>query len=550
MIIREWEIWHTYSSYFSGPAIDTERAASALVKCELAQFAAHRDGRSYWLSKGTLQAGTIEIQSHPDGSQASFGLRPDDGSLSPEGFAREACFQAAHLRCSEFRVLGDRVFPPDYVRAFLGEYRLTSAARSLAISMYPILKLYSSGVVLLEFRIIGPPTGISISEFIADFVNLPFAEFDQAHVSPALAKLAPRSYYRARRPLPLHLRAALTWLERGHDRAVASESSEEKSGDFTFSIAPLPSDGSRETLAGIALTIFSTVAYLLSQPKPWLAYIIRGHPRTYQLGNYWSGRPHIHITRFDDQKDSAEENLRNHNSMLTKIYLRQMTMPRQHAAFKLPPDSHLFDDYNAIIGSHVSLWIWSGNGLRTQEPWKDANRGYLIYEHQVIVEVLEYGAINQRTLFETSLGATGFEFIYTTRLALARSGQDMEEATHFEELRDLLARGWEQMGILRLQERTAAILAVREAQSALVSARRSERLSRMLAIVFGLVAVPPLADQIIKPLWMLLKLPLPKNSHLAELTRIAVAIVAIVIILTFAYFIPWRSGRKRDVLPD
>ena len=109
------------------------------------------------------------------------------------------------------------------------------------------------------------------------------------------------------------------------------------------------------------------------------------------MGDYWSARPHVHLVRFDDQAETAEANeMRNQQAFLS-ILSRVPPSGKPARVMKLPDNLRRFDDYGAYITSASSLWVWSKQGLERENPRMDANRGNLIYERQLLIEILEYG---------------------------------------------------------------------------------------------------------------------------------------------------------------
>ena len=409
-----------------------------LVDSKLATLAMHSDGRTVWRHEGRIREGVTKLTMAPDMASCRITMQPSPGGeYGPDGFALEAWAQAGQFRYCQMRVFGDREFPPAFTRAYLGEFTLYSGDESSCAHLYPILVVFDSGVVLLEFRLISPGKNIALGEFVDRFVNMFQIPFDKADVSPSLASLGIESHYRAAKRLPIHLRLALLWLQKRHDRAISSQTTVSDSEGFSFARAPLSRSGDKETLADLALTTLATVAYVLGRPPGPIGYLLRGHQGPFKLGNYWSGRPHIHITRFRGQRRQASDNDQSFAAEITQILNRQVETPRSKAP-SWPTTNNLrtFDDYSVFVGSHMTLWMWSLNGLRRQESWADPNRGHLIYEHQATAEVLEYGHLLNRALFDRAAygQSQSFEELW---LKLVQTQQILAEATHFGEIREL-----------------------------------------------------------------------------------------------------------------
>ena len=238
------------------------------------------NGRTHWRSGGTLGSGLTVIDLDPLSGAATFTLKLDDGcNEMPEGFALEGWGQASHFRICARRVLDEDYcgLPRPYLRAFLGKYVLTHMANGgtqAQTQLYPILIIYESGILLVEFRMIGPDTVTPLAEFIEDYVNLFRHRFDIVEVTPGLSAFATRACYQSNYTGSIIDRIRLAWLQAGHDIAVREQTRTHKDSAFTFELAPL-SGSEGNDLKEIALTVFYTVAFIVSSPKLGLSSFCR-----------------------------------------------------------------------------------------------------------------------------------------------------------------------------------------------------------------------------------------------------------------------------------
>ena len=101
-------------------------------------------------------------------------------------------------------MLGDSPALSDlYLRAFLGKCVVTKRADDGSeshLNLYPVLLVYESGVLILEFRLIGSTKPIGIDRFIDGAVNLFWESFSQVEVNPGLARSATTAYYHSAKP--------------------------------------------------------------------------------------------------------------------------------------------------------------------------------------------------------------------------------------------------------------------------------------------------------------------------------------------------------------
>lgn len=545
MIIRDWDIWHAYSSFLETDHVDLVAAGEALVRAGLAACVLHRDGYTWWQTNDGIRSGQthIELDSRKNGAKIVLEVDGggDDGLV---GYAAEAWYQASHFRFNEIRLCSDGPIPPPYIRAVLGEFHLSSSEPDFGIILYPVVKLFESGVVLVQFRTIAPKRDIPIEEFIDRHVNLASVHFDEVKVPPAVSNLAAKAYHQSIIKWPIHLRYFLSKAERGHRQAVAEKTQEIRSGDFTAQLAPLHrEDKEGETLASLAKTIYSIIGFVISNPRSGTAFLLRGQKRIIRAGNYWCGRPHIYLIDFDGQKASAGENVQTYGGEFGWIHGRYPSGSQEAGLRYLPADMRHFDDYSAFISQSASLWVWSTQGKERQAEVADANRGHLIYEQQATVELLEYGHMLHRALLAKVEAASNSTEVHELRWAVNHLRSDIADATHFGEIRDLLHAGWNELGITNLQSRIDEGLSIRSDQTALREAHGSERVGRWLTIVFGVVATPPLANDVLRPLWKLLEWWSPSNASAESLFFISIAVIFVIALIASLSGIEWRRQK-------
>ncbi len=75
-------------------------------------------------------------------------------------------------------------------------------------------------------------------------------------------------------------------------------------------------------------------------------------------------------------------------------------------------------------------------------------------------------------------------------------------------------------------------------------AMRTTRVGWAIAMIFGIVAVPSLADQIVTPIWHLLHVHAIGTTDTMKLITAGVATLAILILLTIVLFFLSRRDRR------
>jgi hypothetical protein len=368
--------------------------------------------------------------------------------------------------------------------------------------------------------------------------------FDEVDVPPAVTDLAARAYYHSVINWPLHLRYLLSKAEREHRRAVATKTQEIQSGDFTARLTPLPRERETgDTLASLAQTIYSVVGFVISNPRSGAAFLLRGQRKIIRPGNYWCGRPHIYLLDFEGQKASAEENIRAHGGEFGWIHGRHPGGSPEAGLRYLPKDMRHFDGYSAFLSQAASLWVWSTGGKEMQAEWADPNRGHLIYEQQATMELLEYGHMLHRALLAKVEAATSSSEVHELRWAVNHLQSNIGDATHFGETRGLLHAGWNELGLSNLQARITEGLSIRSEQTAIREARGNERVGRWLTIIFGVIAVPPLANDVLRPLWALLGWWSPSSAAAESLFFIGIAVASVITLVAIVSGLEWNRRK-------
>ena len=553
MKLIEWEIWHSYSTYLSEQKINLEHAANILVDSRMALCSMHRDGRTFWQSGKGTQSGQTKIILDSKQMNANIMLETDSGQQGEfASFAQEAWYQSANLRFKEMRLFGNpSSLPPPYIRVYLGQCNLFSEHDKQKIICYPIIKLFESGILLVEFRTISPNSKISLEDFISKHINLYTETFKKIEVPPAVTKYATYAYYQyIEKNIPFHLRVGAIWLRKQHELAVDESTRESEEGDFVFKLAPLSKSDSEdvfENLSSLANTLFYTVSYLLSNPRIGINYIFRGQKSLVEVGDFWVGRPHIFIVKFENQKETAKENEAIHRSDFGRMLFRTMVDDREVAIENLPKDSRLFDDFNAYINREASLWVWSNCGIRKQKNYEDQNRGHLIYEHQTVAELLEYGYMLHRSLYDRSSRYSNTDDVLIARKNLISLKHEMREASCFGEVRDMLISGWNKMGVPELQKSIEESLSIKEAETSIVEARGIKKLGLMLSIFFGILAVSSVAKELIGPLWDVFGFWRPQGEAESKMFMIVISalFVSLVIFWLFKKLSPFRNKKEK-----
>jgi hypothetical protein len=498
-VVREWEIFYSYTTHFNVAIPDSRAAAHALVRDGIAESAMVSDGACFWRDGDAIKHGSAEIETDSAFSVGRF-IVPEE--LRDVPFALETIGQANWYRFSEMRLFGEGGLPQPYVRAFLGECLLVDEGEH-AVSLYPMLKLYESGAASVSLRLIGPLGSMYEREFTEKYVHLPQRGLCRAEVPPGLAAMAPIAGSQLRFGHVLR-RAQLAWMHWAHKWMVRSRTRECLSGDFQFAHVELPrseDDSYEETTATLALTILATAGYVVGADRTGLSLVLLGSRPTPAMYGPWHGRPHIYLVRFSGQEPSASANEARHGDAFARL-LGGTSAARPSRW--LPANQRTGDDdYGFYVGSSNSLVAFGREHLRSvrRQGRGDANRGDLIYEEHVKLEMLELvHALSRRLAEVVRDNPTSWEVALAQRQLLDLE-LSMSETGRYGEVRSLLAAGWTAWGVNELRNIAARGLELLRAEATDAANLGSARVSYMLGATAVVLGFEPIGRVIVKPLW-------------------------------------------------
>ena len=535
LVTQDFEVWHTYTTYFDGAVGDLAAVAERLVADGVAYTAMLPDGRTIWRGDsddGPLGFGLTLFEPFDNGARHHIQFIPGKDAPALSGFAQEAWFQACQFVSAESKLFRDDsdVTPPS-VRAFLGACMLGSEDTG-RIWLYPILSLYESGVVILHFRLLASKEPATLDVLIEDYVNLFRHPFELGLVPPPIAKLAPRAHRVGYTP-DRKLWNPITRWRRGriHDRAIDEMTWTHEGGDFQWPLAPLsrPLMGEGETLTGVVHAVLDVVglvagrARALTRPR-WAP------PGRLVKGNYWVGRPYVHLVRYTGQAPTATENEQRHALAFAQLMMATTGQAqRDRVLAQLPEDMRTFEDANAYLTRSLGLFAWSGQGVAEHDETL-ADRNSYIIESQVKVEVAEHAHMLARALYDTADTAAEADRVFDLRARLLRLRSALEMPSPFGEVSDMIRQALTAFGFDTLTDGVQERLALREAVVTARDRRRDERSRRALTLLFGLVAAPALATAVVQPIWQAAGWPSPTSSALDPLVYTLISAVCILLL--------------------
>jgi len=553
--LEEWESWHQYTTYFLEPVLALDAAALRLVESGIVVCAWTGRGKLVWRTAEGVKSTAAGLSALAGGTQV-LSIRTD-ASVDP--FVFECARQAAWFTASEEKVFNASSQPlAPCVRGFVGECRFESSGRMLTV--YPMVKLDATGVMQVVLRMISPDRDVPLDEFLREYRGANSLRFDAVFAPAGLVKavmrrdvFSPELVGRPSRRRRRHIEAGFRSLVDDHTQTFAG-------GDFSFSLAPLyrkdlaprisetgtpvlarvESDEPGYMFREFAGTLVASTAHTLSGRANPLAA-----KRRRTLGEFWMGRPHIYVTRHQDQKKTAEENERSHGVAFGCLLAGVVCDTDRLALAFLPRSARLFQDFGWYVSRQATLMVWANTGLRQLSERADLNRGHLIYEQHAVAEALDRGYILHRRALQLALGARTTSEALRTQEDLIRHEQALEDATPYGELQDLLRLGWRAMGTKALRHLTDEAFEVRYRRNLLQEERRTGRWRWTIPTVLGFLASLGFSQQVLQPLWKWRAWPLPSDPHLADLVLVLATVVffaGLLGILCFGLFLARRRS--------
>ena len=422
MLLQEWEIWHTYATYFVDPIENLEQAAKNLVLSGLLECAFMDDGKFYWLNNSVLTSGKVEdIALDSSKSRVTFNIKP---TVPTNNFARESLFQSIYFRFAELKQYRqEKDFPLKYIHGHIGECQFISNNQSYFV--YPIIKLFKTGVLLVELRVRSSDNELRVEEFIEEFVNLYKVDFEEVLVPPSLRIAGQHAYAlsdKSINPLiyPFLARVGSFLIDRQVRNYINKNQHVRKSGDFEFKLVHLwdemdqnksknlheaPPIINKFSISNLATTIFNAVSVCIPGLRMGRSLLIRPNS-TLALGDFWSGRPNIHLIRFKGQAKTSQQNETKFQNdfgwIMGGVYIKDSDLGRKY----LPTNARNFDDYGVYIAEQGTLWVWSKKGLLQEKEWEVTNNSSFDHFENGFTNYPGAGILSAKSLTEKAYQPT------------------------------------------------------------------------------------------------------------------------------------------------
>lgn len=540
-MIQDWSVWHNYATYFLQD-VSLEDAAIQLVESGLCPFIYISDGHAVWEFDNKVRIDEFEPHiTHLEGSRARIDF--PEGML---GFKQQCAFDSAVFRFYEAHAFShfylDRV---PYIRAFTGPYVFQRGDRQL--TAYPVIKIYQNGVLLVSFRTYAPNRDYSVNELIDSHINLYGRKigrvFRPVNVAfhDAIASFLTRipGFFRRKKRFKIFS----TVLEE-IDKRQCIEDDGQFEHDFVDSVSPEEIFGQEISISSLKDQLIRAIVSALNDLRNEREYIwLNQRKLRYRPGDYWVGRPNVFVFRYDKQPNLASDIIKRHPEMIGKIMARSSSAPRKLISKYTTPSLRQFEDLSLHINEAVRLVIYSKLGLNSRFK-ADPNNSDLILPWQVKSEFLDYVHMTYARTEERALIPSGS----IDELLIEKENQLfldrlLTKSTHAGEVREYFEASYKLLQIDQIRTRIDQTIALKAQRIQQLQNQENQHFGWIIGIIFGLLGVSGLSQEIAYPAWRALGwwLPADKNYHAIYIFLVFAAIT--VISVAFVWF--WYVARYR-----
>ena len=166
MQMMDWDIWHVYSTFFVEEILPLKDIAELIVKYGFCKNVFLSTKEIFWKEGKNAQNGILDIQKKGYERKAKVNLPYNKIDYNLEGFNQS--FKMFFYESDIFNGIYFNSF--QYIRCFLEPIYLYEH-KSFKI-LYPQVKIYDNGVVLITYRMTSSKKQISVDDFIPEYLNL------------------------------------------------------------------------------------------------------------------------------------------------------------------------------------------------------------------------------------------------------------------------------------------------------------------------------------------------------------------------------------------
>lgn len=540
MQIMDWDIWHVYSTFFIEEIMPLEEIAGLLVKYDFCNNIFSSEEEIFWKQGKNIYREAINIQKKGYERKAKVNLPYKKIDYNLEGFNQS--FKMFFYESDIFNSIYFNSFT--YIRCFLEPIYLYEQ-KSYKI-LYPQIKIYDNGVVLITYRVISSKKQISVDNFIPEYLNLYKHNFDSILLSPGLLKLIYRAFL---------LDEIVMGNFRGYkfgkkvnfvDEKIDSNSIVINEGDFTFNLTPIGTVLEYDVLnidflQGI---ITASLEYVLNKGK--INKINRNKKGKYKfnIGNYWLGYPSVYLLKYKNQPEFSDSIIKKFGFSLSKLMARVSSIYFEETSNFFGKNLRAFKDYCVFINEALVLWVFSKKGLESDREFFDPNRGHLIYNKQVFIESILHFYLSCKRLEErSSYMIFSYKSLIKETLDIIDFYKNTEKISSKGELNCFYRKAINKLGFKQLKKYTDERLKTIAEISKENRINSYRKIGLALSIFFGLLSSTIITERITIPLWVHLNLWTPSQIEVyRDIFLFSITIIPIGILIYLIWKLIFKSN--------
>lgn len=392
-----------------------------------------------------------------------------------------------------------------HIRAALPPFVLEKGDMTLPI--YPWLKVFSDGIMILSFQIDTSWDGLSEADFISDIVNIYQRYFDRVWVHADIQRLdaeqlIPNAFERELSiggELIIGRKSNKLLKEMRHkSRLLLNESLGKNGQDFeigkeTWTLHQIV--GSEEQDEWEATMDLCRSIYVNAMAGLVVTGIGKKSERLCEV-QLWQGRPSISLMRFHDQPNLKAELIENFGPSLSRVLMRTSELADPP---ELPPDLRVFGDYCFHANRGLLLWTWLRPRDSSDDVWKDSTTRALLMENQGRAEYLEYHNMRVARACAIANSPPSDQDLIEAYEILASADSVIHHSSQAGEITDALSYVMSATGTTALVESGKEQARWHLDERRYRADKNRAKVDSWLAVIFGLVGAAGVADLVIKP---------------------------------------------------
>lgn len=485
LIIRDFIIRYTYSSFITTKEIDLHKLSYLLIKYKITRCLFLDDNYFIWTENDTAHYGTTM---YSEDEKCHFVI---DNSGNRVDLPTD--IYAFFVKFLNKRITENQIIHNDgninYIDFFVDP--IIFSDDTIDVTFYPYMRIFQDGITITKYEVEYENQQIELENFINDYVNFSSYQFKKITTSPSICHLMIESYHKTKEN-SFYNRVKIVHNLRKSKEILDTRTYTEEINGILYHFVTSPEAGI-QTLANFNLTLNNIIVNLISKKRNELFYLLFDRIKIYRNGNLWVGRPYIYINNFNDMKRTGTEN--NNFFGLSFQHIMNRCVVEDFITIKenMKKNLRLRDDSLYYTNSAVSLFV---NSSSLQESKNTKN---LIDNLEVLEDYIEYGYMINKALLQLTKESLTPEEINKLRWK-ANYLIDFEQITYYHETRHWIKHLLQARNLDLIKEQTKEAFEIRLQERLYTSDKKNKDLSISLSVIFGLLASVSVAEFIGVPL--------------------------------------------------